>query len=326
MHNDQKLRSLSTGPIAFRLETETASLDTAAKPAEPKVYAEVSCVVLNWNGWADTLECLEALRECTYPHLTVIVVDNGSTDDSVARIKSAHPDILLLESGKNLGFSGGNNIGIRYALQSGANYIWLLNNDARPAPDALSALVAKAASDKRIGAVASICYYADAPSTVQAWAGSRVNLWIGYGRLSTEPHADDWFHSLNGTSMLVARTAIENVGLLDGGFFLYWEDTEFCLRLRKSGWRIAAAPGSRVLHKVNASTGGNKIVLDRYHIASGLRLLRLYSPAPNLAQFFFLAIRFTRRILRLEFARCRAVWAGIQDYRQTRLPHHGTNR
>lgn len=277
---------------------------------------QVACIILNWNGWRDTIECLGALKDCAYPQLTVIVVDNGSSDDSVARIRAAHPEILLLESGANLGFAGGNNIGIRYALAHGADYLWLLNNDTKPAPDALSALVAKALTDQGIGAVSSICYYADSPSTVQAWAGSRVNLWIGYGRITTQPHSDDWFHTLNGTSMLVARTAIEDAGLLDQGFFLYWEDTEFCLRLRKKGWRIAAAPDSRVLHKVNASTGGNGLILDRHHTASGLRILQLHSPAPRLASFLFLMLRFARRLGRLQFSRCRSVWAGVQDYRQ----------
>ncbi len=273
-------------------------------------------MVLNWNGWRDTVECLAALRECTYPQLTVIVVDNGSTDDSVARIRSAHPDILLLESGKNLGFAGGNNIGIRYALAHHADCVWLLNNDTKPAPDALSALVAKVLTDKRIGAVASICYYADSPSTVEAWAGKRVNLWLGYGRNSTEPQRDDWFHSLNGASMLVTRAAIEDAGMLDEAFFLYWEDTEFCLRLRKKGWQLAAAADSRVLHKVNASTGGNRIIIDRYGTASCLRMLRLHSPAPFLALFLYPVFLFMRRLLRLQFSRCRGIWAGIQDYRQ----------
>jgi len=318
MHNYQKGKGLSTAPSGLHSDTNRAGFDATTSAVESKPHAEVSCVVLNWNGWADTIECLDALKECSYPNLTVIVVDNGSTDDSIARIKAAHPDIFLLKSEKNLGFSSGNNIGIRRALDIGADYIWLLNNDTRPAPDALCALVAKVASDKSIGAVASICYYADEPSKVQAWAGSRINLWIGYGRLYTEPHEDDWFDSLNGTSMLVARNAIEHVGLLDEGFFLYWEDTEFCLRLRKKGWRIAAAPASRVLHKVNASTGGNKIVLDRYQTTSGLRLLRLHSPVPNLAMSLFLAIRFSRRILRVDFARCRAVYAGFRDYRKMR--------
>lgn len=278
---------------------------------------QVACIVLNWNGWRDTIECLDALRQCTYPHLTVIVVDNGSTDDSITRIRVAHPDILLLQSAENLGFASGNNIGIRHALAHGADYLWLLNNDTKPAPDALSALIAKALTDRRIGAVASICYYAGAPLTVQIWAGGRVNLWIGYSHSSEVPHEDDWFDTLNGASLLVTRTAVEDAGLLDEGFFLYWEDTEFCLRMRKRGWGLAAAPDSRVLHKVNASTGGNNLIRDRYFTASGLRILALHSPAPRLASFLFLTARFARRLFRLQFLRCDSVWSGIQDYRRT---------
>ncbi|HTF66966.1 MAG TPA: glycosyltransferase family 2 protein, partial [Edaphobacter sp.] len=253
---------------------------------------QISCILVNWNGWQDTTACLAALKTCTYPDLTVLVVDNGSVNDSVERIRTAHPDIQLLESSKNLGFAGGNNIGIRQALAQGAEYIWLLNNDTEPAPDALTALMTKILTDKRIGAVASVCYYADQPSTVQAWAGARVNLWIGYARNSTVHHADDWFHSLYGASMLISRPALEDAGLLDEGFFHYWEETEFCLRLRKKGWRLAAAPDSRVLHKVGASTGGNQLVLDRYFTASGLRILRLHSIAPRLAMFAFISVRF----------------------------------
>lgn len=278
--------------------------------------AQVWCVILNWNGADNTVECLTALKRCTYPDLTVLLVDNGSIDDSVERIKVAHPDILVLEGKTNLGFAGGNNIGIRYAIAHHADYIWLLNNDTQPAPDALSALVAKADSDRRIGAVGSICYYAHDPSKVQGWAGARINLWMGYGRLSTVPHRDDWFHTLNGASMLISRAALEDVGLLDEAFFMYWEDTEFCVRLRKKGWRIAAAPDSHVLHKVHASTPRNKRRLDQMETASVLRILKLHSPAPALASLVFLGIRFTRRLLRLEFARCRSVFQGIVEYQQ----------
>ncbi len=249
-------------------------------------------------------------------HLTVIVVDNNSTNDSVTRIRGAYPDILLFESSRNLGFAGGNNIAIRHALAQGADYLWLLNSDTEPAPDALSALIAKAQTDKRIGAVASICYYAEQPDTVQIWAGGRVNLWIGYAPYSTEPR-DDWFHWLNGTSLLLTSEALKSVGLLDEGFFLYWEDNELCLRLRKNGWRIAAAPVSRVLHKVSASTGGNRLILDRYSTTSGLRILRLHSPKPRLAMVLFLTARFLRRIARLRFSLCWSIWHGIRDYRQT---------
>jgi GT2 family glycosyltransferase len=130
------------------------------------------------------------------------------------------------------------------------------------------------------------------------------------------PRADEWFDSLNGTSILVGRGAPEDVGLLDEAFFVYWEDAEFCLRLRKKGWRIAAAADSHVLHRVSASSGGNKNWMDQRGTASLLRILNLHSPAPAFACFAFLLIRFTRRLLRLEFSRCRSVWQGIREYQQ----------
>ena len=148
---------------------------------------KVTCIVVNWNGWRDTIECLNALKECTYPDLSLIVVDNGST-------------------------------GIRRGLAE-ADYVWLLNNDTKPAPDALSALVAKANTDEQIGAVASICYYAHSPSNVQVWGGARVNLWLGYCRNATEPQKDEWFDALYGASMLIRRAPLHDVGLLDQSFF-----------------------------------------------------------------------------------------------------------
>jgi GT2 family glycosyltransferase len=278
----------------------------------------VVCVVLNWNGWHDTFDCLDSLKQSTYGNLAVVVVDNGSTNDSVERIRAAYPGVLLLESRKNLGFAGGCNVGARHGLAHGAEYIWFLNNDTQAAPDALSALVSKALTDRQIGAVASICYHSDAPALVQAWAGARVNLWIGYIRNCTEPHPDDWFHALYGASLLIARPAIEDIGLLDEGFFVYWEETEFCLRLRKKGWLLAAAPESRVLHRVAASTGRNSLLPDRYFTTSGLRILRLHSAAPGVAMFIFVTVRLVRRLLRLQFSHCRSVWEGVKDYRKSK--------
>ena len=284
----------------------------------------VNCIVVNWNGWRDTLECQNALKKCTYPSLSLIVVDNGSTDDSVAQIRAAFPGVLLLESGRNLGFAGGNNIGIRHGLGQ-ADYVWLLNNDTKPAPDALSALVAKANTDEQIGAVASICYYADSPSNVQVWAGARVNLWFGYCRNATEPQKDEWFDALYGASMLIRRAPLEDVGLLDQGFFLYCEETEFCLRLRKNGWRLAAAPDSMVLHKAGASSGMSAL-RDRYFTASGLRILRLHSTAPSLAMASFVTLRMARRLLTFNFSKCRGVLAGVKDYwRSSRSSSEASN-
>lgn len=275
---------------------------------------KVVCILVNWNGWRDTIECLDALKENDYPDLTAVVVDNGSSNDSVSRIRAAHPEILLFESAKNLGFAGGNNIGMRYALENGADFVWLLNNDTKPAGDALSKMVAKALSDPTIGAVGSVCYYADRPDTVQVWAGATANMWIGYAKNYTTPQGDEALDSLYGASMLIACPALKQVGLLDEGFFHYWEETEFSLRLREAGWRLAAAPNSRILHKVGASTGGYNPVLDRYFTTSGLRILHLHSKVRYVSMLWFVMARFASRILRFRLSRCSSVWQGIQDY------------
>ena len=115
-----------------KADTRQKFYQQAAPPSG--LVPNIACIILNWNGSQDTVDCLDALQHCTYSSFSVIVVDNGSTDDSVARIRTAHPGILLLESGQNLGFAGGNNIGIRHALVHGADYVWLLNNDTQPAP------------------------------------------------------------------------------------------------------------------------------------------------------------------------------------------------
>lgn len=278
--------------------------------AEPRVV----CIILNWNGWVDTLACLDAMQNCIYEQVSIVVVDNASTDGSVAKIRAAYPDITLIESEMNLGCPGGNNLGLRYALSVGADYVWLLNNDTEPFLDALSTLVAKAQTDMSIGAVSSICFYADAPHQVQAWGGAKVNLWTGFAKNSTIERSDDWFDSLYGASYLLRTKALRDVGLIDEGFFLYWDEAELSLRLRKRGWKLAAASNSHVLHKVNASTKGNGGVRDRHFTASGLRILKLHSPVPLLSMFIFIAVRFVSRLLRLRFSRLRSVCAGIADY------------
>src|SRR5512141_114352 len=98
-------------------------------------WPRVAIIVLNWNGWRDTIECLESLQRLTYPNYQVVVVDNGSTDNSVEHIRKAYPRVRLLETGKNLGWSGGNNIGIKYALGQETEYIHLLNNDTKAEPN-----------------------------------------------------------------------------------------------------------------------------------------------------------------------------------------------
>jgi GT2 family glycosyltransferase len=274
----------------------------------------VACILLNWNGWQDTVACLAALAKVTYGNFSTVVVDNGSRNDSVIRIREACPGIALLETGKNLGFAGGNNVGIRHALDQGAEYIWLLNNDTEPYPSALTELVDKALSNPRLGAIGSTLMYAHDPRSVQAWGGGRINVWIGRSFHTLVPQDDDWFDYITAASLLMPRQALEDVGLLDEEFFLYWEDGDLGFRLRKGGWKLGVAAGSIVLHREHASTGRNRRVIDRYVIASGIRFLSKHSPAPWLSIPLFLSLRVWKRLLTGQFRGIGDLLGGIGDY------------
>ncbi|MHB8814700.1 MAG: glycosyltransferase family 2 protein [Steroidobacteraceae bacterium] len=274
----------------------------------------IAVVVLNWNGWVDTIACLEALGRVEYANMSVILVDNGSTDDSVPRILDAFPEINLIETGSNLGFGGGVNAGIREAFRWQADYVWLLNNDAAPLPGALAALVRKAQSNPRFAEIGSVLLYADRQDVVQAWGGGRINRWMGRAVHATQRRDDDWFDFITAASVLLRRQSLEDVGLFDESFFLYWEDVDLSVRLRMKNWMLGVAADALVLHKENGSTGGNRHLVDRFSTASGIRFLRKHAPAPWLSIPAFLTLRIANRLLRGQLRGVADIVGGVSDY------------
>jgi GT2 family glycosyltransferase len=275
----------------------------------------VVCVVVNWNGWRDTLPCLESLARQDYPALHVIVVDNASTDDSVERIRADCPWVELLESGANRGFAAGCNIGIVVARNRGAEFIWLLNNDTVAPPNTLSQLVASAAAP-RTGMVGTVLRYLHRPEQIQAWGGGIVRRWLGYTQhfYAPSPLGQESFLTL--ASALIRREVFDSVGLLDEGYFMYFEDVDFSLRARAAGWQLTVAPGTAVLHKEGGSAGAVKSTrIDRIVTASGLRFLSKYGRPAMLSQTLFVLSRLAKRLLRGDRAALRAVIAGVRDWR-----------
>lgn len=256
---------------------------------------QVYVIVLNWNGWRDTLVCIASLLELEYQDATLLVVDNGSTDESVLRIREAYPFIEILENGFNLGFGGGCNRGMRVALARGAEYIWLINSDAIVAPAALTALVQMADRDRSLGCVGSLAFEADDKAKIQFFGGGCVNLWLGRSVHRVAPGTIDF---VSGASALYRRAALEKVGLFDEDqFFMYWEDTDLGFRLRKAGWRLAVAEGSRIWHKQSASLGVGNPLLDEYATRSSTRFLRRHAPIPRISVFLMLVRMLAKRLL-----------------------------
>jgi GT2 family glycosyltransferase len=241
----------------------------------------VAIIVLNWNGLVDTLECLESLSHLDYPAYEVVVVDNGSTDGSVPAIRARCPEVAIIETGKNLGYTGGNNAGLRYALVHQAGYFLLLNNDTEVAPDFLHQLVEVAEADPRIGVVGPTIYYHDLPNVI--WSAGGAIDWrrgstrmVGLdereaGQFGIEPRSVDF---VTGCAMLVRREVVEHVGMLDERFFAYYEEVEWCVRIARAGYKVVHVPMAKVWHKISPSTQEDLPFVHYYMTRNRLLFLR----------------------------------------------------
>ncbi|HAJ34902.1 MAG TPA: glycosyltransferase family 2 protein [Chloroflexi bacterium] len=227
----------------------------------------VAIIILNWNNPDDTLACLRSVMALDYPveRRQVIVVDNGSTDDSVARIRAAYPGVTLIETGANLGYAEGNNVGIRYALKGCHDYLLILNNDTEVQPDFLSHLVAEAEADVSIGVVGPKMYFLTpndmvfAAGSVIRWEDGTLDhrgIWrkeSDLGPLYAESPEDVDF--IVGCGVLFRRQVLERLGLLDNRYYLNFEDVDICVRAYRAGYRVRYTPRAVLHHKVSASLG-----------------------------------------------------------------------
>ncbi|MBW8328742.1 MAG: glycosyltransferase family 2 protein [Thiobacillus sp.] len=231
----------------------------------------ISIVVLNWNGRDDTLACLESIGKIAYPNFRVIMVDNGSADNSVAAIRTAFPEVELIETGANLGFAGGNNVGIKRALENGADYVFLLNNDTEVDPGMLDAFVAAAKRFPDAGVFSGKIYYHAEPNRIW-YAGSQWNAkathfeQIGKGKLDddTTYSAVRETDTAIGCAFFMPAERLREIGLLDDDFFLCLEETDWCYRAKEAGYPSIFVPDAKLWHKVSVSFGGENSPLALY--------------------------------------------------------------
>lgn len=255
----------------------------------------VYIVLLNWNGWKDTVECVESCRTLSYPDFRILIVDNGSADGSETCLRERFPDIELIPTGANLGFAGGNNVGIRHALEKGAEYVWLLNNDTIAGAEALSALVQAAEDDQTVGMVGSKIVYYDDPHTLWyagALLGPERPYRLCHQGLNEEDRGqyDEACETgyITGCSLLARKEMMKEVGLLDDDLFLYFEDADWSARARARGWKLMYCPGSLVYHKVSLSVGGATSPTLLYYTARNrLYFVRRNFPGMLMGAFFY---------------------------------------
>jgi GT2 family glycosyltransferase len=277
-------------------------------------------VVLSWNGREDTLAALESLRG-----LETVVVDNGSTDGSADAVAERFPGVELVRAGVNLGFAGGNNVGIRRALDRGADWVLLVNSDATVEPGIVEALATAAAARPDAGVLACKVLFADSDRLWYAGAGFDPYLGRsrhrGFGQPDRPGVAADTGRA-TGAGMAVSRAAIDAAGLLDEELFLYVEDLEWCLRIRDAGFAVVYVPDARVRHRVSAASGGaGSPTASYYEARNKLAVVERHRPLPR-------GLAGSRRMLvvapRVLFSARRpaSAWAalrGWRDYRRGRL-------
>ena len=222
---------------------------------------KVTVIVLNWNGESDTAACIDSLLVQEGVALEVLLVDNDSSDGSGARLSERYPGVQYLQTGANLGYAGGNNRGLAWAMQRGAEWVLVCNNDTVAEPQCVRLLLAAAQADERIAALAPLIVRFDAPDRVW-FAGGTFSVARGMGNHDHEGETVDeverrigteqWQHCtfLTGCCLLIRVRALEAVGMFREDFFAYVEDVDLSLRLRRAGWRLGWVPRAHLAHRV----------------------------------------------------------------------------
>lgn len=267
----------------------------------------VAAVVLNWNKARESADCVRALHGQTHPNLRVIVVDNGSPEDSLGPLQNLDLPFLLLRNGANLGFTGGVNAGMERALAEGADFIWLVNNDAVPAPDALELMLRAFEADAGIGLASPTIRNGDAGDAVEFCGG----LWDAGVFHATDDAAtyERWRETrpgqiwLVGTALLLRRELVEAVGPFDDRFFAYWEDNDYSVRSIRAGYRNVVVPGAVVRHwsgNPKADPGAKPPHYHYYMARNEIMFLRKHVPLRKSLKLMAWAIsRQSKRMKRL---------------------------
>lgn len=282
----------------------------------PSVYI----IILNWNGLKDTIECIESLKKNDYPNFQIVVVDNGSDTDveQLSRIN----EIRLIRLSDNIGFSGGNNVGIKYAIENKADYVMLLNNDTIVNNDFLSVLI-NASQNYSASLFTPIIKYYSSPEKVWYGGGSiskfRGSAFDTRDRKLQDFTKEEFVEFASGCCILINRKVFEEIGLWDENYFLYLEDADFCKRSIDAGHLILLVPASQILHKVGSSTSEKHSEVPLYYMTRNrLYFTRKFFPRylliVSLYLFFTMLIKSFFWILKGQKSKSNTVKTAIIDF------------
>lgn len=294
----------------------------------------VAIILVNWNGLKFTRACLSSLKKVDFPNFRVIVVDNASEGNEGQILEAEFPEVLLIQSKENLGFTGGNNLGIRKALEMGFSHLMLLNNDTEVEADFLGNMVLKIKESTRIGIVQPLICFLDKPQKIWSAGGRWSSLFSRAITLEDRKNLEDFSLSdrkldwATGCCMLLSREAILDAGLLHEQYFAYFEDVEWSLRFREKDYEIHLASQAKIYHEAGASSkqkhaeGMLSPRVFYFHVRNQFYLIRSKNQFPifaygyHSARFSIWMIYF---LIRGRFQKLKAVAKGIKDGLSTEL-------
>lgn len=286
--------------------------------------AGLAVIVLNWNHPENTIDCVQSLKkqEGVEP-FDIFIIDNGSTDDSVAQFHTRFPDIEVVENGRNLGFQGGMNTGIKLALKRDYTYVMLLNDDTVATPDMLATLIRLMPADAHL--VSPGIYYISEPDLLCSLGNDFNPLLLE----STSPHKKSYappaadvlrYEFLPAHAWLVKTDVFKEIGLIDESYFpLYYDDLDFCLRMTRRGFKLYLIPPAKLLHKISVSMGGQNSPNERYFMARNsayyFRKHMRFWNVPFVVLFRFgSALSWTARLLTQKNPEAvKHYWKGLRD-------------
>lgn len=276
----------------------------------------ISVVTINFNGLVHTLDFLASFQKVTYPHVEIIVVDNASTENPDEILKR-FPGTTLIKNPVNEGFAGGNNRGMEKAT---GDYFFLINNDTEVAPDILEVLLQRIQREENAGLVCPKILYHDAPDTIQYAGFTAINPVTGRGKGKGYQEKDKGQYQkaeitqlAHGAAMFIPKAVVKQIGMMAELYFLYYEEMDYCERIKKAGYEIWYEPGSYILHKESMSVGKNSLLKTYYMSRNRWLFLRRNV---NWPLFFFTAAYYLLIALPknlLVFA-LNAEWAHFKQY------------
>lgn len=281
----------------------------------------VTIITINYNQLKLTCELLDSLRRVTYPAVEIIVVDNHSKEDPTPVITEKYPEVTLIASRENLGFAGGNNLGIKAA---GGDYLLFLNNDTEVHPRFLEPLVALFEANPNAGAASPKILYHNSGETIQYAGSGSINPFTGRSKRRGYREKDNGQHNIlqetelaHGAAMLVPRRVIDKVGMMPEFFFLYYEEVDWCESIKKAGYKIFFVPDSKVYHKESMSIGKGSTLKTYYMTRNRVLYMRRNSTGFKKITWivFFLLVSLPKNALmytlKMDIEHAKAFWKGL---------------